>query len=74
VKPIRETTDTFIIRIRLETRELKNAEPVWRGVIEHIEIEEAKKGEAPVYFDNLDKLRAYFVRYLQKIGIKIDNR
>jgi len=73
VKPIRETTDTFIIRIRLETRELKNAEPVWRGVIERVELEHGKKDENPVYFDHLDKLRSYFATYLQKIGIKIDD-
>ncbi|HLO18524.1 MAG TPA: hypothetical protein VK206_27080 [Anaerolineales bacterium] len=73
MKPIKETTDTFIIRIRLETRELKSADPVWRGVIEHIDIEDDKKNEATVYFDHLDKMRSYFANYLQKMGIKIEN-
>ena len=73
MKPIKETSDTFIVRIRLESRELQNAEPVWRGVIEHVEIEPNKEEENPVYFDHLDKLRSYFAIYLQKIGIKIDD-
>lgn len=72
MKPIKEISETFIVRIRLETRELKNAEPVWRGVIEHVEIEHGKKDEKPVYFDHLDELRSYFAKYLQKIGIKVD--
>ena len=73
VKPIKETSDTFIVRIRLESRELQHAEPLWRGVIEHIDIEDGKKNEAPVYFDHLDEMMSYFARYLQKIGIKMDN-
>jgi hypothetical protein len=73
VKPIKETSDTFIVRIRLESRELQNAEPVWRGVIERVEVEHGKQDENPVYFDHLDKLRSYFAIYLQKIGIKIDD-
>jgi hypothetical protein len=50
-----------------------NVEPVWRGVIEHVELEHGQKDKNPVYFDHLDKLKAYFAAYLQKIGIKIDN-
>ena len=73
MQPIRETTDTFIVRFRLETRELKNAEPVWRGVIEHVEAEYGKKDERPVYFDHLDELSSYFAKYLKKIGIHIDD-
>ena len=73
MKQIKETSDTFIVRIRLESRELQHAEPVWRGVIEHIEVEHDNQDENPVYFDHLDKLRSYFAAYLQKIGIKIDD-
>jgi hypothetical protein len=69
---IKEITHAFIVRIWIEPRETRGAEPIWRGVIEHVEIEQAEH-EKPVYFDHLDKMRSYFVKYLQKIGMKIDN-
>jgi hypothetical protein len=67
VKTIKEITHAFIVRIWIESREAKAAEPIWRGLIEHVE------DEKPVYFDDLDKMRSYFAKYLHKIGIKIDN-
>jgi hypothetical protein len=72
VKPTKEISDTFIVRIRLETRELKNAEPLWRGVIEHVEMEPHGGIETPVYFDHLDKLKSYFAAYLKRIGVNRD--
>ena len=72
MKSTKELIHAFIVRIWIETREAKGVEPIWRGVIEHVEIEHVED-EKPVYFDHLDKMRSYFVRYLQKIGIKIDN-
>lgn len=67
VKSFKEVTDAFFVRIWIEPREKKDAEPIWPGVIEHVE------GDEPVYFDHLDKMNAYFARYLEKIGLKIDN-
>jgi len=67
MKSVKETIHAFIVRIWIEPQERKDAEPIWRGVIEDVE------GEERVYFDHLDKMRAYFGKYLQKIGIKIDN-
>ena len=46
---------------------MKDAEPIWRGVIEDVE------GDERMYFDHLDKMNTYFAKYLEKIGIKIDN-
>jgi hypothetical protein len=68
VKSVNETTHAFIVRIWIEPRDLKEAEPVWRGVIEHVE------GEKHVYFNSLDKMRRYFSDYLEDLGIKILNR
>jgi hypothetical protein len=51
---------------------MKDGEPIWRGVIQHVETEHARD-EKPVYFDHLDKMRFYFARYLEKLGIKIDS-
>jgi hypothetical protein len=67
VKSIKEITHAFIVRIWIEPREQKDAEPIWRGVIEHVE------GDESVYFDHLDKMNIYFAKYLEKIGIKIVN-
>jgi len=67
VSSIKELTHAFIVRIWFEPRERKDAEPIWRGVIEHVE------GDKPVYFDHLDKMNTYFAKYLEKIGTTIDN-
>jgi hypothetical protein len=67
MKSIKVISDAFIVRIWIEPREQKDVEPIWRGVIEHVE------GNKPVYFDHLDKMNIYFAKYLETIGIKIDN-
>ena len=67
MKSIKETTYAFIIRIWLEPREIKNAETFWRGMIEPLD------GDKRVYFDHLDKMNTYFAKYLEDIGIKVDN-
>ena len=65
MKSIKEITHSFIVRIWIEPQERKDAEPIWRGVIEDVEDDER------VYFDHLDKMNTYFAKYLGKIGIKI---
>jgi len=66
VKSIKETTQAFVVRIWLEPRQMKNAQPVWRGVIERVD-----NGDR-VYFDRLDKMMTYFSEYLNEIGIKME--
>lgn len=66
MKSNKEIIHAFIVRIWIEPREVKDAEPIWRGVIEEVD------GGKSVYFDRLDKMSTYFTKYLQKIGIKID--
>jgi hypothetical protein len=67
VKSIKETTQAFVVRIWLEPRQKKNAQPVWRGVIERVD-----NGDR-VYFDQLEKMNIYFAKYLREIGIKVEN-
>ena len=67
MKSIKEITHAFIVRIWIEPRARKDAESIWRGVIEHVE------GDEPVYFDHLDKINSYFAKYLEKNGFKNDN-
>ena len=68
MKSTKEIIHAFVVRIWIEHREIRDAEPIWRGVIERVEDDER------VYFDHLGKLSTYFAKYLQKIGIKINNR
>lgn len=67
MKPTKEIVHAFIVRIWIEPREAKDAETIWRGVIEDV------NGEKPVYFDQLDKMSTYFAQFLQKIGIRVSN-
>jgi len=67
VKSIKETTQAFVVRIWIEPQQRQNAKPVWRGVIERFD-----SGER-VYFDQLDKISAYFAQYLDELGVQPDN-
>jgi hypothetical protein len=62
----KETSHSFLVRIRLETRELQNAEPVWRGDIEHI------KTGTHTYFDHLDEIAVFLRPYLEEMGTEIN--
>jgi hypothetical protein len=64
---MKETTQAFVIRIWIEPQQMKNTQSVWRGVIERVD-----NGDR-VYFDQLDKMKAYFARYLNELGIKMEN-
>lgn len=67
MKSIKETTQAFVVRIWIEHQQMKNAKPVWRGVIERVD-----SGDR-VYFDQLDKISAYFANYLDELGVQIDH-
>ena len=67
MKSIKETTQAFVVRIWIEHQQMKNAKPVWRGVIERVD-----SGDR-IYFDQLDKISAYFANYLDELGVQIDH-
>jgi hypothetical protein len=67
VNSTKETAHAFIVRIWIETRELKDAEPIWRGVIEHIG--SGKK----VYFDHLEQIAIHIMPYIRALGVKVDD-
>lgn len=62
----KETTHAFIVRIWIEHRESKDAEPIWRGVIEHVD-----SGDQ-VYFDQLDQIAMRVMPYIETMGVKVD--
>jgi len=64
VKSAKETTQAFILRIWVEPREKANAEPKWRGVIEHVDTGER------VYFNNLDQVSVLLSPYIEAMGVR----
>ena len=65
MKSANESTQAFIVRIWLEPREQKDAQPLWRGVIEHIDDRKS------VYFIDLDQAVAYFASVIEAMGGKL---
>lgn len=63
MKPIKENTHIFIIRIWGEPREIEGAPPRWRGMIEHV------PGGERRYIQSLDEILAFIARYLAEMGI-----
>ena len=53
---------SFVVRLWLEPREITNAAPVWRGVIEHV-----PTGKR-MYMKNLDQIKAFIESYLPETG------
>ena len=58
-----EKTESFIVRIWLEPRELRGAPPVWRGEIEHA------TSQVRHFFTDLDKIAEFIRPYLAGLGI-----
>lgn len=58
----------FIVRIWIEHRDVRDADAIWRGVIEQVDIDDPEDEEL-VYFDHLEKMNTFFARYLKKIGL-----
>ena len=60
---IQDNSHTFIARFWLESREIKDAKPIWRGVIEHVASGQRR------YLQDLDEVKAFVTSYLQGKGI-----
>ncbi len=66
VKPTKETAHAFIVRIWMETRELKDAKPIWRGVIERV------GSGRRVYIDKLEQIAIHLMPYIRALGVEVD--
>jgi hypothetical protein len=62
MKSFCEDTHSFILRCWREPRELEEAEPVWRGEVEHV-----PTGKH-VYFKNFEELKQFLTSYLPEIS------
>ena len=57
-------TESFVVRIWLEPREIADAQPEWRGVIEHVASGKRK------YILDLDNIVVFMAEYMQGWGVK----
>ena len=58
-----DTTHSFIARFWIEPREIKDAKPIWRGVVEHVASGQRR------YLENLDEIKAFIAVHLQDAAI-----
>ena len=49
---------SFIVRFWLEPREIEDAKPVWRGVVEHV------PSGRKLYLKNLEEIKVFIKSYL----------
>ena len=59
-----DSDHAFIIRIWRENREIQDAEPTWRGVIEHVPTGKKR------YLHDLAHIITFLNLYLVKMGVK----
>lgn len=57
-----KTTQTFLMRVWLEPREIQSAAPVWRGMIECMHDNER------FYFQSLSQLGVFIGAHLEQMG------
>lgn len=57
MEPLKKSTHVFILRFWLEPREIEDAEPEWRGVIEHVESGDHR------YFRNLEVMASFMTKH-----------
>ncbi len=62
LSPFDDGSYVFIVRIRQEVREIPDAPPEWRGVIEHVPNGERR------YFRNLNEMTAFIAHFVPGIG------
>jgi hypothetical protein len=57
-------SESFIVRVWLERREIAGALPVWRGVVEHV-----ASGKRQ-YFIDIDAIVIFMAEYICRWGVK----
>ena len=62
--PLENRTESFVVRIWVERREIADALPVWRGLIEHVGTGKRQ------YFLDLDSVVLFMVDYMDAWGVK----
>jgi len=63
-------THSFLVRIWLEQREIAGRNPLLRGHIEPIHIENGKKKGKRHGLNNLFEIAPFIQRYFEKLGVK----
>jgi hypothetical protein len=57
-------TQVFIIRIWSEPREIEQASPEWRGMVEHVSSDQRR------YFKSLDEMVAFMLPHIRSLGVE----
>ena len=60
---IEENNHAFVVRFWLEPRELENANPIWRGVIEHV------TSGRKIHLKNLEEVKQFIMEYLPDTAV-----
>ncbi len=68
MKSIEDDAHSFIVRVRLEPRELEGAVSEWRGMIEHV-----ASGER-LFINDVIRIVEFITPYLEQMGVKIEGR
>ncbi len=63
-----EKTSAFILRFWREPRTLEGANPIWRGMIEHVPTGQQR------YVKELDELGLFIISHLREMGIVLSWR
>jgi hypothetical protein len=63
-----DNSHAFIVRFWLEPRELENAKPIWRGMIEHV------PSGRQLYLKGLDEVTAFIESYLSGMASERSER
>jgi len=65
VNSFEANSHSFIVRFWVEPREIKDAKPVWRGVVEHV------SSGRKLYLKNLKEIKAFIESYIGEIDERI---
>ncbi len=65
VKTFEDFSHSFIVRFWLEPREIRDAMPIWRGMIKHV------PSGRRLYLENFDEVVPFIESHLNSAGVKL---
>ena len=65
LKSFAENSQSFIVRFWLESREIDDAKPLWRGMIEHV-----TSGER-LYLTDLEEITEFIESFFNQVGVNL---
>ena len=68
VKTFEDFSHAFIVRFWLEPREIRDAMPIWRGMIKHV------PSGRQLYLKNFDEMVPFIESHINSAGVKLLER